>query len=545
VLASDEHSRLPRLKIRGASRLKLLRRTLRQRGPLARSVRELHLSDFHALYQEASIEREEILNLVASLVMACPLLERVVGFHVPFTQSFDRFSHALATRPHLKERVWLLSEPESDDTEDDDAPHHGHYVEAIDPTERFLEHNSRHPDLTTLVLHQKSNSATVSLNFRAIVGTFRQYPALKHLTVSGLPATSFTNMTLNALPSNLQSLRLDNLPGVNDKGLQRFMASDSAISIEKLTLVNLEVASLITISSILSEHLSSLKELTLIQHQAPSITSRATIPDFNSPTLQYLHFELRSQAGPMPTASSDFTRTSAEHAPFPFTNPEPISCLATSLLATSILDCAFPSLRRIRIPHDPQGVIQSLCRPLATALSPTDTTTQSTFSPSPTTATKPQTYSPTSTRSFSLTSHPSSRADSAIGSPTFPHASTVSAVCLTPARSRAAAQSRIAAARHSPRFTLRVCDPDDELVVDTSFAGYIGIVDSPITYVLRPDRERAPCDEGGEVRRSEWVVGVVDLVGERAVSRGRDWGVCGHPLSVKAGGDAVRVSELF
>jgi hypothetical protein len=451
----------------------------------------------------------------------------------------------------LKERVWLLSEPDSDDAEEDDAPHRGHYVEAIDPTERFLEHNSRHPDLTTLVLHQESNLAAVSLNFRAIVGTFRQLPALRHLTISGLPSTSFTNMTLSALPSNLQSLRLDSLPGINDKGLQRFMTSNSAISIEKLTLVNLEIASLITISSIFSEHLSSLKEFTLVQYKAPSITSRATIPDFNSPTLEYLHFELRSQAGPMPTASSDSDQTSTDHAPFPFTNPEPISCLATSLLATSIADLAFPSLRRIRIPHDPQGVIQSLCRPLATALLPSESATlaahfQATYSPTPTT--KLPICIPKSTRSFSLTSYPSSRADSAIGSPIFPNQhSATTPICLSPARSRSAAQSRIVAARYNPRFTLCVCDPDGEIVIDTQFAGYIGILDSPITYALRPDRDGVLNDEGAgaEALRSEWIVGVQDLVGERTVARGRNWGACGHALGARAGSDVVRVSELF
>ena len=128
VLANEDHGNLPRLKIRGTSKLKLLRRTLRENTGLARKVRELFVSDFQVLYQDATIEREEIVNLVASLVMACPRLERLIGFHIPFSHAFDRLSHALSTRSSLKERVWMLTKADRNSTEEDDDQIRGHYV---------------------------------------------------------------------------------------------------------------------------------------------------------------------------------------------------------------------------------------------------------------------------------------------------------------------------------------------------------------------------------------------------------------------------------
>ena len=108
LVGLEAHPTTTKSKGEVSSRLGLLRRTLRERPSLARLVHELHLPGFQTLYQHASIERERIVDLVASLVMACPFLERLVGFHIPFTRYFDRLSYALATRPKLRERVWLF-----------------------------------------------------------------------------------------------------------------------------------------------------------------------------------------------------------------------------------------------------------------------------------------------------------------------------------------------------------------------------------------------------------------------------------------------------
>ena len=221
VLGDDSSCRLPKVRVPGTSRLKLLRRTLRERRALANMVREVHVPDFQALYLAASIERDEIVNLVASLVMACPNLERLVGFHIPFTHSFNRLSHALSTRTALKERVWVLANALVEEDENEIDSSEDYYHAACDPMERFLELNSNHGNLSTLVINQESAQPAIDLTYRAIVGTIRKLPALRHLSLSGLSASSFSNLALNSLPSNLQSLRLENLPGINDKGHRR------------------------------------------------------------------------------------------------------------------------------------------------------------------------------------------------------------------------------------------------------------------------------------------------------------------------------------
>ena len=553
VVGHDDHPQSPKTKVKGPDRLKLLRRTLRERHLMARHVRELHLPNFQTMYQQASIEREEIVNLVASLIMACPSLERLIGFHIPFTQSFDRLSYALATRPELRERVWLLSEPRDDysDEEDDDEVNN-YYLAAVDPTERFLDLHSGHPLLTTLVLHRNSGDFSPTPNFRAIVGTFRQLPMLQHLSISGLPSTSFTNLALNALPPRLQSLRLENLPGINDKGLQKFTTSHLSTSIEKLTLVNLEISSLITIRNILSEHLNKLKRFTLAQYRTPDLGPRISIPDFSCPSLQFLHFEFRSQSGP---AIDPFSPESRKSIEFPFANPEPISCLAISLLAMNIKEGAFPALRRVRVPHDPQGLIQALCKPRATALLPSDT---SHF-------TRPLQKSGSHGYAIMVDAHASQpqspkirqssylvplspRADSAIDSPVFNTSSSSSA--LTPLKTRLAAQARILAARKAPLTTVRVYDPEGEICIDTAIGGFIGDIKSKIIYDLKPDASRWPGsrDQSGPPQ-PEWTTGIEDLVDERTALndrlRERHRGNCGHRVGGRVGCNTVRVEELF
>ncbi|KAF2133530.1 hypothetical protein P153DRAFT_282090 [Dothidotthia symphoricarpi CBS 119687] len=549
VLTNEDHPNLPKLRIRGAGRLKLLRRTLLERNALAQCVRELDMSDFQLLYQNATIDREEIVNLVASLVMACPNLERLLGFHIPYTRSsFDRLSHALSTRSKLKERLWLLAEPDLEFMDEEEFDMSGCYNPAYDPTEQFLELNSNHTVLDTLVLHQDHEHSPSPLNFRAIIGTIRQFPLLQNLSICGLAAASFTNMTLSALPSNLRSLSLENLPGLNEKGLQRLTASPLAASLESLKLISMKITSLVTIANILSSRLANLKYFALVQHRAPGLSSWASLPDFYSPSVQRIHWEIRTQAGPLPALHPppprSFSRSESPKTPsFPLKNSEPISCLATSLLATSIQDGAFPSLRSIRIPHDPQGLIQALCKPLATALLPTDA---SLFT-SP-----PRTSNPAKSSTLLDAHLPLSpkfgnpRADSAMDSPT--SSVNFSHPMLTPMRSRLAAQCRILAARNNPSTAVRIYDPKGNLRIDKVVGGYIGCLESKIVYELKPDRG---CTieyevEDGDVEGSYWITGVEDVTGQRGIAgvRRTTPSACDHSASGRVGINVARVSEM-
>ncbi|CAI6340063.1 unnamed protein product [Periconia digitata] len=525
VLGSDDSASHMQVKIIGTSRLKLLRRTLRERPTLAQLVRNLHMPDFQDLYHNAAIEREEIVNLVASLVMACPRLERLIGFHIPYTHSCDRLSYALSTRPSLKERVWLLSEDDGGIAEDqyEDDSTEDYYHAATDPTERFLGLNYNHPDLTSLVLHQDSIHTSRELNFRAIIGTLRQFPKLRNLSLSGLSKTAFSNFTLNALPTDLVSLRLENLPGINDTGLERFSTSRTVKTLQSITLINLEISRLDIICNFLHPRLSKLHRFSLIQYRTPLVTSNRGIwlrPHFHSPTLKYLHWEIRSQAGPPPslTTPNTTTTTLAEEE-------DPTSHLTNLLLATSIRKgISFPSLQRIRIPHDPSGLLQAQCKPLTSALLPSDTHLFTTTSPSPSphsslqSASKPNNHKRLPSRTDSPTSPLSSNPTTPLRS--FPHLTR-----LTPSRSRLAAQSRILAA-NTPRQKHRAVESaaPPRSTKPPSFMG-LGEPRSRVVYDVRSDREALGLfvgdedDQGYEGEgdayglRNEWVVGVEDLVG--------------------------------
>ena len=485
------------------------------------------------MYQNAAIEQEEIVSLVASLVMACPNLERLVGFNITSSaQVFDRLSHALSTRSRLKEKVWMLKDPITELSDDGDEETNEYYVEACDPTERFLELNSNHAALLkTLVLHQEDALTATTLNFRAIVGTMRRLPNLRDLSISGLSESSFTNMTLNALPPNLQSLRLENLPGIDDKGLQRFANSQGMTSIKTLLLIDLEVSNLTTISDILSAHSANLEEFSLAQDKAPGNLTRQSVSTiFKSPTLRHMHWEIRSDAGSLADLPSTSYSLITPEPPSSPASPSSVNCFATTLLAKSIKCGEFPSLRRIRIPHDPQGLIQALCKPLATALLPFDMATLSIVS------------SPTQTAA-DITER-KARADSATGSPMLPSSS--AQAMLTPTRSRLEAQARILAARKNARMKVRLYNPSNDAQSNRAIGGFVGHVGSQITYDLRPDRRRM-CDTvaGNGEERNEWMTNVEDLVGEQDLggsgTRRKLWNECGHRVT----GKTVMMEELF
>ncbi|EUC44984.1 hypothetical protein COCMIDRAFT_5743 [Bipolaris oryzae ATCC 44560] len=542
VLANEEHGAHPRLKIKGTSRLKLLRRTLRESPILAKQVKELHLPAFQNLYQNATIEQEEILNLVASLVMACPRLERLVGFHVPFTNAFDRLSYALSTRSNLKERTWILGNAENELNEEDEDEMRGHYIVECDPTEHFLNLNSNHPELSTLVLHQGPNNSSSPLNFRAIVGTLRSFPQLRHLSIRGLPATSFTNMVLNALPTNLRSLRLEALPGITEKGIQRFVTSPQATSIQKLTLVSMNI-SVHTLADILSPSLAGLEEFSLVQNKAPVLREHDTRPVFKSLSLRYLHWEFRSEASSLSASTFESPESSTSLS----TNFEPSCCIATFILAAGIMNNEFPSLCHVRIPHDPQGTIQSLCKPLTTTLLPADI---SQLALAPRTASSDSLALgesfPTSVREdemFNCAVGSETRVDSVVSLPRYGLPATNAAIgtVLTPMRSRIAAQARILAAKKEAGMMVRVIDPEDEIIVEKVFGSYIGDLRSKINYELQPDRRASG--------RTAWVTEMEDLMGCRVNHDGHGiectWDLCGHTNSTSVDGKVVMVDDLF
>ncbi|OAG08107.1 uncharacterized protein CC84DRAFT_1086404 [Paraphaeosphaeria sporulosa] len=546
VLSHEDGCRLPKLRVAGTSRLKLLRRTLREHTALAKIVREIHLPDLQALYSFATIEREEIVNLVASLVMACPSLERLVGFHIPYTHTFDRLSYALSTRPNLKERLWVIADANVEEDEYDDGSVQGYYHAACDPTEKFLELNTNLQYLSTLVLHQESARPVIDLTYRAVIGTIRQLPLLRHLSLSGLSSSSFPNLALSALPPDLLSLRLENLPGINEKGLQRLSSSYVVTSLKTLALIDLEINNLDVLAAFLSPHLQHLEKFTLCQHRAPTRHAGSGCPIFRSNVLKSVHWELRSQVTRPPTTQSSLSVRAPQ--PLCCSNEELVACLATGVLANSIKDGLLPGLRRIRAPHDPQGVLQALCKPLGTALFRSDTSHLAAalkldHSSAQSTLKNPEKETTCSLKEF-LNTAPDGRADSVMLSPSSARfASHLQDIPQpTPARSRLAAHARILCARENPAVAVRVTDPEDNVRVETNIGGFLGDLRSNITYDLKPDRNREAVDEDEEYVH-EWITGIDDVMGEWEVASSSSG--CRHAAGGNIARSAVEIQDLF
>lgn len=319
------------------TRFKLLRRTLRDRPMLARFVRELHFPDAQLVYQESPMhERQMIINSLASLVMAAPNLEKFSGLYLTYDHVFDRLTHALSTRVHLKEKTWVLRR--SDVGMDEDGVYwsnHDEYGQA-DNHDAFLRSHDNWKNLEMLCLFGQT---TGRMDYRSFAATFRNLPALKHLLISDFDASQFGDRTLFTLPLTLESLRLQDVPGITEKGLSRYFSYPSVKSLKALSLVKLEISSAQLIAKIFT-NCTSLKRFTLAQDVSPALPLGIDTFSQNedgiiyaSDTLEYLHWDTIAY-GP-----------------------------SLQDLATSITFHAFPSLQVLRAPSDDGGILQKLCAP--------------------------------------------------------------------------------------------------------------------------------------------------------------------------------------
>lgn len=298
---------------------------------------------------------QEYRDLVASVVMDCPNLERLIGFYSFYGHEFDRLTHALSTRKKLKEKIWIISEhPEVSVRAQRMLP-----PGLLDPyqTFQFLHYHSDWSELETLMLLSAGGRGILEHN--VFVDTINLLPSLKHLAISSFDADDFTDHTLLALP-DLVSLRLENLPGITDTGLSRWVSTPAAQNIESLFLIHQNLTSLLAISKLFAS-LPSLLRFTLIQSQvAPSLPPELLIfqPLLASPSLRLLHWDIASHTSPpAQTRSFDFP-------------PPPTSFAASQQtpnthLALSIRHSGFPSLLSLRAPSDldPTGALQAVCRP--------------------------------------------------------------------------------------------------------------------------------------------------------------------------------------
>jgi hypothetical protein len=327
IVGNDSPAHVKKFKVKSGIRLKLLRRTLRSRRVLAQYVRELKVPETEVGMANRS---KDTIDLVASIVMACPNLERLVGFYATYDHNFDRLTHALSTRKNLKEHVWIIGENQEITNRSFKQLPPG----LMDQTQKaaFLQFHATWNSLHSLFLHSQNMGI---LEHDVFLGVFSRLPSLQHLYISNFDVDDFNDATLQALPA-LQSLRLQDLHGITDQGLSRFATAPTSRSLRRLSIINLEITSLLVISRILA-NLTELDRFTLIQETSPDIPPDALIiqPIMASSSLSYMHWDI--------------------HQP----------SLANTHLASSILAAGFPALRTIRSPTDPHGALQAICKPRA------------------------------------------------------------------------------------------------------------------------------------------------------------------------------------
>ena len=331
-------------------RLKLLRRSLRERSSLAQHVREIgfyHLQDPHLQGQGA----RDLVDVVASLVMACPYLERLVGFYNVYSHEFDRLTHALSTRKHLKEHFWFIGRHDA-------IAQRSHSQLApglMDKHQKdsFVQFHDSWSSLHTLFLHSPTQGIVekdVFVNMESTKdsrklegpGILQRLPTLKHLCISGFDMDDLDDFTIQHLPS-LHSLRLQDLEGVTFWGLSEFSRTTNASSLRNLSLVNLDIMYISAISNLLL-HLKNLKRFTLVQDTSPEVAEGEIVfqPIVASPQLEYIHWDIAVPGS------------------------------GNRNLASSIKANGFPRLRTLRAPSDHDGLLQALCKPRAQVEQPND-----------------------------------------------------------------------------------------------------------------------------------------------------------------------------
>lgn len=504
------------------TRLRLLRRTLRSQPELAKYVKSLKVPSLPEAAKTKQ-EQDEYMDLVASVIMACPNLERVPGIYQPYDHEFTRFFHALGTRSKLVEKVWII-EPSNlrrlyNAAEEAESPVIVPGALRSEQYMDFLGLNSNWPHLQTLVLHCNPGGMIDSPLFTDI---FRRLPSLQNLYISNFPRTSFNDENLVSLPA-LKSLRLDSLPGITSNGLSTYASLPSSSSLTSLSLISLPLRSLAILARLFT-HLKNLKSFSLSQGPSPMLNDQNDIflhPYLASSTLEHLHWEI--------------------------TNPDDDK--ASEILAKSITFSGFPKLRSIRAPTDFNGSLQKLCKPRARIELPGDKyrnmglNNNNTPNRASTMPAAIPIMPPPSNRQ-SIFSRQSERRDSVMTGKS-PNSSTISLAyesaidgsgrheMMSLLSARQLAQLRIDNAK-VPQFDVIIWDEEGQFVERFKLGTFIGKVESKIVYNLKPDFEGSDesimgietlLEKGGELRSNDGCTGSwnIDLDSKSKDRKKRDW----------------------
>ncbi|KAI7163384.1 hypothetical protein KC349_g1384 [Hortaea werneckii] len=263
--------------------------------------------------------RRAALVALASIVELCLNLEQLSGYHW-FDQcaSSAVLLEALARCSGLKQHTWVL----------------GNDITAGPGLGFIFDCHDGWIQLDTLVL---CSNEGFSLGAGSISALVQRLPRLQHLMLSGLDRHDFHNGTLLSLPP-LKFLRLDNLEGISNQGIEQLSVSRLSLSLENLGLVGLELTSLRTLQFLIANAVR-LRHFTFVQDTSPEfqpgMESTSSLKGLESQTLEYLYWDVL-----IPGSS-------------------------TTLVANSIASGRLPALHEVKVPCDYEGAIQSLCRPIA------------------------------------------------------------------------------------------------------------------------------------------------------------------------------------
>ncbi|PSR82266.1 hypothetical protein BD289DRAFT_347569, partial [Coniella lustricola] len=530
-----------RKKYRGVypTRLVLLRRTIRADPKLAALVRTIKVP---ALPDDALLEREEYHDVVASLVMACPNLERLDGFYPSYNHNHSRLFHALSTRTKLREMAWIvdsmppLQAPASVPSIGSTSNLNDIYLPP-QIANNFIRNHMDWNELSHLTIHCLPG-AHLRTPHHLINVVLSYLPSLDSLYLSDVPATSFDDQCLLNLPRPLKKLTLSNCSGITTNGFATFATHDAAKDLETLTLIHQNIDSLTAIVRVLSK-LAKLTTFSIVQAAAPKPDEDffCFMPYVASRSLKMLHWDIFESA--LPSERNPYTGSCASRT--------------DDLIARSIASGGFPSLRFLRAPCDASGRFQALCRPkervdlpgdrfrthLVNQVATADPTVR--YSAAlPSSSSRALPYRMTSAnKSVDLGSMmrdmPGDRSSlatrdsgkvfsvgSGFGCAFIPGLSREVGSDLHQAR--LAAQERLEAARRIPRIEVNVENEDGTLVESSGMAAYMGDVTSNITYLLSPD-SGATDERGG-------LVGIAELLGDG----GEDLSACGDAASRSGAG---------
>ena len=516
-----------RTKVTYGSRLVLLRRTLRANPHISVIVRSLKPPA-----RPLSVGVVAYNDLIASVVMACPNFERLVGYYPTYDHSFQRLFQALSTRPKLKDMNWILEPSLHQRQQRTRSPQHSKDRWGpgdLQPQESqlFLGFHSNWRQLTTFVVHCQPGAALSPANL--LECAIRSLPSLQNLYLSHVPHTTFNDKNLLALPA-LKKLSLSYCPGVTTAGLSSLATRPASASLQALTLIHMNIESLPAIARIFS-YLTALSTFTVVQTYAPEIPPNEFImlfPYLASQTLHTLHWDIPY----LPNTTTP----------------------ADAILARSIAARGFPALRALCTPNDPEGLFQSLCIPRERIDSSMDryrgsgggqahfpAASSSSSSATARRGSMPWTQSHSrNNSSFSSAGGSSTKngfaggSGSGNGSPQTPQSPLFPSVeALVPRentnlhQARLAAQARLEAAQRLPRWFVNVLDERGLVVEKFAVGAFLGSVESRVRYVLSADG--GATDEGGGVVTVEDMVRddggeMVGLLVEEGVKKGRKGG---------------------